>query len=48
MKLTFNKYWILISICIIMNILVFIFLSNRLENYVFDNIITNQNISDGV
>jgi hypothetical protein len=34
MKVTFNKYWILMAIVIIMNIIVFAILSDRLENYV--------------
>jgi len=42
MKLAFNKYWIFIAICIIGNIFIFIFLSNKLESYVTDSIIENQ------
>ncbi|MFA5773725.1 MAG: hypothetical protein WC908_03590 [Candidatus Paceibacterota bacterium] len=42
MKLSFNKYWIFIAICIVGNIFIFIFLSNKLESYVTDSIIENQ------
>ncbi|MFA6515263.1 MAG: hypothetical protein WCT42_03310 [Candidatus Paceibacterota bacterium] len=42
MKPTFNKYWILISLIVIMNILVFVFLSKKLESYVADRMIEDQ------
>lgn len=45
MKTTFNKYWILISVIIIMNILVFIILSNKLESYAVDKMIEEQGIN---
>ena len=35
MDLRINKYWLYISLLIVMNILVFAFLSKKLENYVF-------------
>lgn len=38
MNFTFNKYWLFIAICIIGNILIFTFLSNKLESYVSENI----------
>lgn len=48
MNLTFNKYWIFVSICIIMNILIFIFMSNKLESYVIGSIAIKQNITNGI
>jgi hypothetical protein len=44
MKLTFNKYWIFIAIAIIVNILIFIFLSKRLESYVYNDITAKQDM----
>lgn len=37
MKHNFGKYWIFISGIIIANIIIFVFLSNKLETYVADN-----------
>ena len=37
MKPNFGKYWIFISGAIIVNIIIFVFLSNRLETYVVDS-----------
>lgn len=34
MKMKFNKYYIIIAICIIANIFIFQFMSNKLESYV--------------
>lgn len=44
MKSNFNKYWIIIAFVIIINILIFTFLSNRLESFVADKMIENQEI----
>jgi len=42
MKLSFNKYWIFMALCIIGNIIIFTFMSDKLETYVTDSIIENQ------
>lgn len=42
MKLTFNKYWIFVSICIIANIIIFIFLSKSLEHLVYNDILSRE------
>jgi len=42
MKLSFNKYWIFIALCIIGNIIIFVFMSDNLESYVTDTLIENQ------
>ena len=42
MKTKFNRTWLLISLIIIANILVFVDLSKKLETYVADNMIENQ------
>ena len=42
MKPQFNKSWFWISIIIIGNILIFIYFSNKLESYVSDTLIQNQ------
>ena len=34
MKTTFNKYWIIIALVIILNIIIFNFLSSKFENYI--------------
>ena len=39
MKPNFGKYWIFISVAIIANILIFIFLSKKLESYVIDSVV---------
>jgi len=44
MKLSFNKYWILVLICIIGDVFIFLFLSKQLEIYVFNKIIEDQQI----
>jgi hypothetical protein len=43
MKVTFDRYWVLVSIIIIMNIVLFVYLSEKLENYIDDVIVLNQN-----
>lgn len=45
MKTSFNKYWIFIAICIIGNIFIFIFLSNKLENQIIKNIVESQKVT---
>ncbi len=45
MKLSFNKYWIFIAVCVIGNIIIFAFMSKRLESYVIGNIEDNQTIN---
>jgi len=45
MKLAFNKYWILVSIGIIANIFIFLFLSKNLESYVLDSMMTDQEVT---
>lgn len=42
MKLSFNKYWILVSFITILNIFIFIIFSNKLENYVINRIMDDQ------
>ncbi len=42
MKVTFDRYWVLVSIIIIMNIVLFVYLSEKLENYIDDVIVLNQ------
>lgn len=42
MKLAFNKYWMIIALIIIINIFIFVFLSNKLESYVADQMIDQQ------
>lgn len=34
--MAFNKYWIIVAIITIANILIFVFFSNKLESYVTD------------
>lgn len=46
MKPQFNKSWLIISIIIIANILIFVFLSNKLESYVVDTMAAKQGIED--
>ena len=48
MKPQFNKSWLWISIIIIANILIFVFLSNKLESYVIDSMVENQEIINGI
>lgn len=36
MKMKFNKYYIIIAVCIIANIFIFQFMSRKLESYVAD------------
>lgn len=36
MKIKFNKYYILIAVCVIVNIFIFQFMSRKLESYVVD------------
>lgn len=43
MKVTFDRYWVLVSIIIIMNIVLFVYLSEKLEKYIDKAIVTNQN-----
>lgn len=47
MKLSFNKYWILIVIGIIINIFIFVNLSKSLEKNLYGNIDIRQDV-DGV
>ncbi len=45
----FNKYWIFIALCIIGNIFIFVVFSHKLEGYVYDSMVTeNQNVLDGL
>jgi len=46
MKLTFNKYWILISVGIVANVLIFSFLSKNLETKVANDILAEQSLFD--
>jgi len=46
MKLTFNKYWILISVGIVANVLIFSFLSKNLETKVANDILVDQSLFD--
>lgn len=39
----FNKYWIIVAGVTIVNIFIFVFFSNKLENYVTDNMIDEGN-----
>ena len=39
MKFTFNKYWMFVAVCIVVNILIFTVMSNKLESYVAKSII---------
>jgi len=45
-KSKIGKYWIIISFCIIANIFIFIFLSNKLEKYVYDSMTMDQTIAN--
>lgn len=47
MKPQFNKTWLWISIIIIGNIVIFSFMSKKLESYVANNVATS-NIVDGI
>jgi len=47
MKSQFNKTWLLIIIAIIGNIIIFSILSNKLEDFVVQNI-TNSNTVKGI
>ena len=48
MKPQFNKTWLVISVIIIANILIFVFLSNKLESYVIDSMVENQEMINGI
>lgn len=48
MKNHFNRTWLIISIIIIGNILIFVFLSNKLESYVIDSMVENQEMINGI
>jgi len=48
MKPQFNKSWLIISIIIVVNILIFVFLSNKLESYVVDNMVAKQEMINGI
>jgi|GEM_PF-4844040 len=37
----FNKYWMLVAFITIVNIFIFVFLSNKLESYVVTTIVQN-------
>jgi hypothetical protein len=45
MELKTTKYWIFVSIGIIINLIIFSFLSKSLSNYVYEEIVSNQNIN---
>ena len=45
----FNKYWIFIALCIIGNIFIFVVFSHKLESYVYDSMVTeNQKVLAGL
>lgn len=48
MKLTFNKYWIFIALCIIANVFIFRFMSVKLEKYMMnvsmDNLVYGEDL----
>lgn len=44
-KLSFPKYWIFVVIGIIANIFIFVFLSNQLEEKVFNDMVSRNEIS---
>lgn len=47
MKLVFKKYyWLFVSIGIILNIIIFLFVSNKLENYVAGELVSKQSASE--
>jgi len=48
MKPQFNKSWLWISVIIIANILIFVFLSNKLESYVIDSMVENQEMINSI
>jgi len=48
MKPQFNKSWLWISVIIIGNILIFVFLSNKLESYVIDSMVENQEMINSI
>jgi len=48
MKSHFNRTWLIISFIIIGNILIFVFLSNKLEGYVIDSMVENQEMINGI
>ena len=48
MKLSFNKYWIFMVICIIGNIIIFTVFSKKLETYVSDTLIEHQEAAIGI
>ena len=43
MKTSFRKYWILVSIFVVGNIIIFSFVSKHLEKYVSDIIVSQVN-----
>ncbi len=45
MKTQFNKTWLIISIIIIFNVLVFSFMSRHLESYVSDTMIDQNELA---
>lgn len=48
MKLSFNKYWIFMAICIIGNIFIFMLFSNKLEKYVVTDMVAKQEAALGI
>ncbi len=48
MKLGFNKYWMIMALCIFINIIIFIFLSKKLEIYVLNNILDQQQLTSNI
>lgn len=45
METKINKYWIFVAIGIIVNLIIFSFLSKNLSNYVYEEMISSQNIN---
>jgi len=43
-----NKYWIIVSLVTIFTIFIFVHFSNKLESYVTDSLIENQEVSHGL
>jgi hypothetical protein len=39
MKIKFSKYWLIVSFFIVLNIFIFVILSNKLESFVYENTI---------
>ncbi len=46
MKPQFNKTWLIVSVMIIFNIVVFSFMSKKLESYVVDSMASSNSVNN--